>query len=83
MNASALQLLLAVLAGWLNRQDRDVLRYLVEENRVLRRQLRGRRLSLTDNDRRRLAVRAYRLGRRRLREIATIVTLDTLLRWHR
>jgi hypothetical protein len=33
----------------------------------------GRRLSLTDNDRRRLAVRAYRLGRRRLREIATIV----------
>jgi len=83
MNASALQLLLAVLAGWLNRQDRDVLRYLVEENRVLRRQLRGRRLSLTDNDRRRLAVPAYRLGRRRLREIATIVTLDTLLRWHR
>ena len=83
MNASAQQLLLAVLAGWLNRQDRDVLRYLVEENRVLRRQLRGRRLSLTDNDRRRLAVRAYRLGRRRLREIATIVTLDTLLRWHR
>jgi hypothetical protein len=47
MNASALQLLLAVLAGWLDRQDRDVLRYLVEENRVLRRQLRGRRLSLT------------------------------------
>jgi hypothetical protein len=37
MNASALQLLLAVLAGWLDRQDRDVLRYLVEENRVLRR----------------------------------------------
>jgi hypothetical protein len=66
MNASALQLLLAVLAGWLDRQDRDVLRYLVEENRVLRRQLRGRRLSLTDNDRRRLAVRAYRLGRRRV-----------------
>jgi putative transposase len=83
INASALQLLLAVLAGWLNREEREVLRYLVEENRVLRRQLRGRRLQLTDDDRRRLAVRAYRLGRRRLREIVTIVTPDTLLRWHR
>jgi len=82
INASAFQLLIAVLTGWMDRQDRDVLRYLVEENRVLRRQLRGRRLQLTDDDRRRLAVRAYPLGRRRLREIATIVTPE-LLRWHR
>ena len=43
----------------------------------------GRRLRLTDDDRRRLAVRAVRVGRRALREIATIVTPDTLLRWHR
>jgi len=74
---------LAVLTGWLDRRERDVLRYLVEENRVLRRQLQGRRVDLTDQDRRRLAVRAYRVGRQRLREIATIVTPDTLLRWHR
>jgi hypothetical protein len=39
--------------------------------------------ALTDEDRRRLAVRAYRRGRRRLRQIATVVTPDTLLRWHR
>jgi putative transposase len=83
ITASALQLLLAALTGWLDRQEREVLRYLVAENRVLRRQLRGRRLQLTDDDRRRLAVRAHRLGRQRLREIATIVTPDTLLRWHR
>jgi hypothetical protein len=44
----------------------------------LRRQLGGRRLRLTDDDRRRLAVRAFRVGRRALREIATIVTPDTL-----
>jgi len=56
---------------------------LIEEHRVLRRQLGGRRLRLTDDDRRKLAARAYRLGRRALREVATIVTPDTLLRWHR
>jgi putative transposase len=28
-------------------------------------------------------VRAHRLGRQQLREIATIVTPDMLLRWHR
>jgi transposase InsO family protein len=56
---------------------------LIEENRCLRRQLGGRRVRLTDDDRRRLAARAYRLARRTLREIATIATPDTLLRWHR
>ncbi len=30
------------------RQEREVLRHLIEENRLLRRQLRGRRLRLTD-----------------------------------
>jgi hypothetical protein len=74
--------MLTLLTGWLDRHERDVVRYLLEENRVLRRQLRGR-LQLTDSDRRRLAVRAYLLGRKRLREFATVVTPDTLLRWHR
>jgi len=83
IDISAFHLLLRLLTGWLDRQERDVLRYLLQENRVLRRQLRGRRLQLTETDRRRLAVRAYRLGHGRLREIATIVTPDTLLRWHR
>src|SRR6478736_5537484 len=49
--------------------------YLVEENRVLRRQLRRQRLQLSDHDRRRLAVRAFCLGRRRLREISTIARI--------
>jgi len=57
--------------------------YLIEENRLLRRQLGTRRLRLTDDDRRQLAARAYRVGRTALREIATIATPDTLLRWHR
>jgi transposase len=83
IDLGALQIVLCVLTGWLDRQERDAVAYLVEENRVIRRQLGGRRLRLTDDDRRRLAVRAYRVGRAALREIATIATPDTLLRWHR
>ena len=41
IDASALQLVLAVLAGWLDCQEREVLRYLIEENRLRRRQLRA------------------------------------------
>jgi putative transposase len=80
---SALQMWLAVLIGWVDRQEREALAYLIEENRVLRAQLSGQRLRLIDDDRRRLAVRAFRLGRQALRHLATIVTPDTLLRWHR
>src|SRR5437762_9413786 len=76
-------MVLSVLTGWLERREREAIAYLVEENRVLRRQLGGRRLRLTDDDRRRLAARAYRVGRAALREIATIATPDTWLRWHR
>ena len=77
MDPSALRMLLMAVTGWLDRREREALAYLIEENRLLPRQLRGRRLQWTDDDRRRLAVRAYRLGRQRLREIATIVTPDT------
>jgi len=45
--------------------------------------LRGRRLRLTDHERRQLAVLGKRLGRRLLTRFATIVTPDTILRWHR
>ena len=83
IDISAFQLLLTLLTGWLDSQERDVVRYLLQENRVLRRQLRGQRVQLTDNDRRQLAVTAYRLTRRQLRAIATTVAPDTLLRWHR
>ena len=47
-----LRFILVALAGWMNQQQREVIDYLQEENRVLR-------------------------------DIATIVTSDTLLAWHR
>ena len=51
-----------LLAGWVNRQQEDVIDYLREENRVLLTGLRGKRLKLSDDDRRRLAVKAQALG---------------------
>jgi putative transposase len=78
-----LRLLLLTLAGWVNRHQQHVIDYLVEENRVLQEQLRGRRVRLTDDQRRRLAAKGQRLGRQGLRQVATIVTPDTILRWYR
>ena len=78
-----LQLLIASLAGWMNRRQGEVLEYLIEENRVLKEQLKGRRLRLTDDQRRRLAAKGKRIGRRLLMQVATIVTPDTILKWHR
>src|SRR3982750_2814907 len=75
--------LLIAVAGWMNQQQRQTIEYLREENRVLREQLGERRLRLTDNQRRRLAAKAKGLGRRLLAEIASIVTPETLLAWHR
>src|SRR5437879_11676754 len=77
------RLLLISVAGWLGQQQRDVIDYLQEENRVLREQLGNKRLRLSDDQRRRLAAKAKKLGRRILRQVATIVTPDTLLAWHR
>lgn len=39
--AAALQMLLLVLAGWLERREREAIAYLIKENRLLRRQLGG------------------------------------------
>src|SRR5215831_16219564 len=77
------QFVLVAVAGWFNQQQRDIIHYLLDENRVLREQLGARRLRFTDDQRRRLAAKARILGRRLLREFATIVTPDTLLAWHR
>ena len=75
--------LFMVFAGWVNRHQRDLIDYLKEENRVLREMMGDRPLRITDAQRRRLAAKAKRLGRKVLNEVASIVTPDTLLRWHR
>jgi hypothetical protein len=83
VDVAVLRLLLISLAGWWSDQRQDAIEYPIEENRILRAHLRGRRPRLTDEDRRRLDEARHRLGRRLLTQVATIVTPDTILRWHR
>ena len=72
-----------VAEGWVNRRQQAVIDYLIEENRVLREQLRGRRMWFTDDQRRRLARKGRLLARRVLDSLNTIVTPNTILRWYR
>jgi transposase InsO family protein len=71
------------LAGWLNQQQQDIVAYLSEENRVLREQLKGKRLRFTDDQRRRLAAKGKALGRKVLGQVCTLVTPETILLWYR
>jgi putative transposase len=75
-----LQVLLIMLAGWINRQQQALIEYLQEENRVLLEQLGGRPKRFTDDQRMRLTRKAKAVGRSKLLAIATVVTPDTLLR---
>src|SRR3989442_14289300 len=71
------------VAGWLNQRQQQVIEYLVEENRVLQGQIGNTRMRFNDDQRRRLAAKAKKLGRKVLAEVATIVTPEILLAWHR
>src|SRR5512136_2273121 len=77
------QLLLLILAGWINHRQQEVIEYLRAENAVLREKLGKKRILLNDDQRRRLAVKGKILGRKMLERVATIVTPVTILRWHR
>ena len=76
-------LLLLILAGWINRRQQAAVEYLLTENQILREKLGKKRILLNDYERRRLAIKGKILGRRVLDELATIVTPETIMRWHR
>ncbi len=78
-----LHVLIAMVAGWLQRYQQQVITYLQEENSILKAQLGSRRPRLTDTERRRLAALAHPLGRNRLKEVASVATPETLLRWYK
>ena len=79
----AARFILICLAGWMNRNQQDVIEYLREEVRVLKDHLGPKRLRFTDDQRGRLARKAKKIRLGKLKEIAAIVTPQTLLAWHR
>jgi hypothetical protein len=83
MNAGPLHFLILTVAGWLQRRREEYIAYLLAENAVYKEHFAKRGLRLTDAPRRRLAVKGKAVGRAGLRQIATIGTPDTILRWYR
>jgi len=75
--------LVVSVAGSLNQRQQQVIQYLAEENHVLREHIGARRPGFTDDQRLRLAAKARKLGRKVLSQVATVVTPETLLAWHR
>ena len=74
--------ILLCLAGWINREQQAVIDYLQEEIRILNK-IHGKRPRFNDRQRMRLAAKARKLRFSRLKEIANLVTPQTLLRWFR
>ena len=65
------QLLLIVLASWVNRQQQEMVEYLQTENRVLIEKFGKRRILLSDDA---SPVKGQILGRKRLEEVGTLFT---------
>ena len=82
MQVKPLAMFLVMLAGWINRQQQDVIGYLKEENRVLREKFGKRRIILNDEQRRRPAIKGKMLGRRLLEDICCVFSPATILKWH-
>lgn len=78
-----LTFLLMVVSGWVQRQQLIVIEFLQAENQLLKDRLRGRRLRFTDAERALLARKAKAVGRKALLKLDTIVSPDSLMRWHR
>lgn len=78
-----LTFLLAVVSGWVHRRQLLVIEFLRVENRMVKDRLRGKRIRFTDAERALLARKAKAVGRKSLLELGTIVSPDTLMRWHR
>ncbi|MCB1652954.1 MAG: integrase core domain-containing protein [Pseudomonadales bacterium] len=77
------QLLLAILCGWATERQQQIIEFQNSQIEALLRLHGRKRILLSDEQRRLLAVKGKALGRKALRELTTIVTPDTILRWHR
>ncbi len=77
------QLLFMILASWVHREQQAIIAFYQVELDALMKAQGKKRILLTDAQRRLLAVKGKSLGRKALMELTTIVTPDTIMRWHR
>jgi putative transposase len=75
--------ILTILTQLVDQHAQRTIEYLKEENKILYHKLGKKRLVLTDQERRRLAVKAKPLGRKLLAETTTLFSADTILGWFR
>lgn len=72
-----LHMVVAVLSELIRKEQEKVIEYLQLENQVLREKIGGKRVLLSDDQRRLLAVKGKALGRQQLAKVATIAQADT------
>ena len=68
---------------WVHRRQLFVIEFLQAENRLLKERLSGEPIRFSDAERALLARKAKAVGRKALLELDTLVSPDTLMRWHR
>ena len=87
MNSKPMVMFLTMIAGWMNRQQQEIIEYVMAENDILREELQKatgkKRLILNDKQRRKLAILGKRLGRSVLARVCRSFSPDTLMLWHR
>ena len=72
-----------MVAGWIHDEQQKIIAYQGTIIQVLLEKHGEKRILITDDQRRRLAVKGKVLGRKLLGTIRAFFTPDTLLRWHR
>jgi putative transposase len=77
------QLFFLIWSGLVNRRQQEIIEFQNAQIRILMDKMGRKRIILSDRQRRVLAAKGKALGRRALMELTTIVTPDTILRWHR
>lgn len=75
--------LFAALCGLVNHRQQQIIEFQNAQIRALLKKVGGKSVLFDDEQRRLLAVKGHAIGRKALHEVTTIVTPDTILRWHR
>ncbi len=77
------QLAFVLISAWVNQRQQRIIEFQNAQIQALLNKLGKKRVLLTDEQRRLLAVKGKAIGRKSLMDLTTIVTPDTILRWHR